>query len=114
MDLGILPAFHLTLAFLPFKVLRAASLIDPAGSGGMFDNETVVQYRAMLCSSHRLGAIMVAHIESHIPSPNWGQLVETFEPGIVEGHQDPETEDFTELFRTIFESDAMFDFQYPP
>jgi hypothetical protein len=114
MDLGILPAFHLTLAFLPFKVLRAASQIDPNGSLEMFGTAAVTQYRGMLCSSHRLGAAMVAHIENHIPSPSWSQLVESFDLGIPAADQDPETSDYADLFRSIFETDALFDFQYPP
>jgi hypothetical protein len=114
MDLGILPAFHLTLAFLPFKVLRSASQIDPNGSLELFNTTAVTQYRAMLCSSHRLGASMVAHIENHIPSPSWGQLVESFETGIPVVDHQAETEDYADLFRSMFESDALFDFQYPP
>jgi hypothetical protein len=113
-DLGVLPAFHLTLAFLPFKVLRAASQIDPSGSGALYTTKEVSQYRAMLCSSHRLGESMVAHIENHIPSPSWSQLVETMEPGLPGDSQNESSEDFAELFRTVFESDAFFDFQYPP
>lgn len=71
MDFALLPAFHLTLAFLPFKVLRAASLIDPRESGPMAATREVQQYRSMLISSHSLGASMIGHIEDHQPSQSW-------------------------------------------
>jgi hypothetical protein len=112
MDLGVLPAFHLTLAFLPFKVLRAASQIDPSGSGEMIKTEAVTQYRAMLSSSHSLGASMVAHIENHVPSRNWDYLVDSMEPGNLGDDHNEGPDDFAELFRTMCESDAFLDFHH--
>jgi len=56
----------------------------------------------------------VAHIENHIPSPSWGQLVESFETGIPAVDHHAEADDYADLFRSIFESDALFNFQYPP
>lgn len=112
MDLGVLPAFHLTLAFLPFKVLRAASQIDPAGSGEMFRTGAVAQYRAMLCSSHALGASMVAHIENHVPSRSWEHLVDTLETGQLADDHNDGPDEFADLFRAMCESDAFLDFRY--
>jgi len=112
MDLGVLPAFHLTLAFLPFKVLRAASQIDPAGSGEMFRTGAVAQYRAMLCSSHALGASMVAHIENHLPSRSWDHLVDSMETEHLPDDHNNGSDEFADLFRTMCESDAFLDFGY--
>jgi hypothetical protein len=112
MDLGVLPAFHLTLAFLPFKVLRAASQIDPSGSGEMFRTEAVTQYRGMLSSSHSLGTSMVEHIESHVPSRSWDHLVDSMESGNLGDDHNEGADDFAELFRAMCESDAFLDFHY--
>jgi len=114
MDLGVLPAFHLTLAFLPFKVLRAASQIDPTGSGDMFRTEAVTGYRAMLSSSHSLGASMVAHIENHVPSRSWDSLVDSMEPENLGDDHNDGSDDFAELFRTMCESDAFLNLHYQP
>jgi len=114
MDLGKLPAFHLTLAFLPYKVLRAASRIDSADSGKMYSTEVVARYRGMLCSSHQLGSSMVAHIDKHIPSSSWGQFRDTMEQRHTDGDQHFGSEEFAELFRSMLEDDALLQFQYPP
>lgn len=110
MDLALLPAFHLTLAFLPFKVLRAASLIDPQGSGPLISTDQVKQYRSMLITSHPLGASMIERIEEHRPSQSWIAFAAMLPGSEAEVMDIGEIDLFAERFWTMCETDNFLDF----
>lgn len=112
MDLAVLPAFHLTLAFLPFRSLRAASLIDPVGSGALADTDNYARYRSMLVTSHPLGAKMVQNIEAHRPTKSWDSFVSQLpENDIAAGvGGDDDVDAFAERLWAMCDEDNLFDF----
>lgn len=109
LDLAVLPAFHLTLAYMPFRALRAASLIDPVGSGPLASTQNFMRYRSMLVTSHPLGGQMVQNIEAHRPTDSWQSFVSQLPDSEISAGE-TEVDAFAERLWAMCEEDNLFDF----
>jgi hypothetical protein len=69
-DLGHLPAFHLTLSFLPFKTLLMAKKVTASQEGRVLTAEFTA-YRNLLIASHPSAGDFVWRIEQAQPPSGW-------------------------------------------